>query len=119
MPFGITLRLVSAAALLLIGWIVGSLFPAPPQLTSAFVQRSGQLAERLDIKDINWEALRRRLSPEQFAQMRRSAVDLAAKSGDAIVVEREGEPLEAHVEATAAAAQAAPAAVGFERTLTL
>jgi murein DD-endopeptidase MepM/ murein hydrolase activator NlpD len=119
MLIGIALRVGFAAALLAVGWIVGSVFPAPPQLTSVFVQRGGQLADRLKVEDINWEALRRRLSPEQFTRMSRSAVDLAAKAGDAIVVEREGEPLEGHVDQVAVGAQAAAAPVGFERTLTL
>jgi murein DD-endopeptidase MepM/ murein hydrolase activator NlpD len=118
MRVGFVLRLAFSATLLLVGWIVGNVFPAPPQLTNLFVQRSGQLAGQLNIENIDWQALKQRLSPEQFARMSRSAVDLAAKAGDAIVVEREGEPLEEHVDEIAVAAQAAPA-VGFERMLAL
>ena len=107
------------------GWIAGSIFPAPRAWTQSIVSQADSAREQLNFPDISLEELRAALSPEQFNEMRERATEIAAQTGDVIVVEREGEPLEEHAdrledEADAAAAAAAASEGGpFEASLDL
>jgi murein DD-endopeptidase MepM/ murein hydrolase activator NlpD len=108
------------------GWIVGSLYPAPAAITAPIAQRVPTVAARLGLDEVSIESLRRVLSDEELARIRREASELAARTGEAIVVERNAESEESVAEQIASlqtAPAAAPASASetraFERSLTL
>ncbi len=110
---GFALRAFVALLLLFAGWVGGSIFPAPEQLTSLVVRKSSAVAQ------FDWDKLKAELSPEQWALASREALARASQSGEAIVIERDGAPLDEHMDALAADAAAPPAASGFEQNLSL
>jgi hypothetical protein len=91
---GILYGLVLIAA----GWVVGSIYPAPEQLTAPIKQRTDVWVERVDFSPEGLETLRASLSPEQFTQLRSDAARFAADAGDAILVEHDDGMLEDHMD---------------------
>jgi murein DD-endopeptidase MepM/ murein hydrolase activator NlpD len=115
---GLVLGLVLFAA----GWFCGSIYPAPASLTQPIAQRVPNLAQRLGISEVTLERLSRFLSNEQLARLRHDASELAARAGEAIVVEHSGDAVEMQSEAAIAAPAPAsmPAgAAAFEDHLSL
>lgn len=109
-------------ALLVVGWIVGSAYPAPAQWVSPLRVSAAQAAANIDLSPLGLQELRRRLSREQFAQLTRDATHLAANSGNVLVVEHENTATAEHVEAQAVApAQitAVSSASGWQTSLSL
>ncbi|MDX2276492.1 MAG: M23 family metallopeptidase [Hyphomonadaceae bacterium] len=86
------LRFVLGAAvslsMMFIGWVAGSFYPAPPTITGPVAERAPILAAQLGIDRIDVDSLRAMLSQERFAVLRREASAMAARAGDAIIVER-------------------------------
>lgn len=119
---GFSRGLLWGALFLLIGWIGGSLYPAPDAVTAPIAARMPAIAARLGVDDLNMARLRALLSADQFSRLRREASELAAAAGESIVIEREEGPVEQQADAPAnivtAAAGASGAAV-FEDQLTL
>lgn len=108
------------------GWLGGSLFPAPAAVTEPITSRVPTIAARLGVDDLTIERLQSLMTQEQLARFRREASALAARAGEAIVVDRDPENLQAVMDALptqpspAAAPPAAQAgAVAFEAALSL
>lgn len=109
------------------GWIVGSIFPAPAAITEPIARNAPNLASRLGLDSVSIESLSAMLSEEELAGLRRDASQLAARAGEAIIVERDPEhlaeqiaALPTDVAAASASVSTAPAsAARFETTLTL
>jgi murein DD-endopeptidase MepM/ murein hydrolase activator NlpD len=111
------LRLLIWVAILGAGWIAGSLYPAPAAITAPVAQRLPDLAARLGIDDVTLDQLRRYMTEEQLTELRRDASSLAARAGEAIVVEEASDASVAEqiaslptTEASAVAARAAETA---------
>jgi murein DD-endopeptidase MepM/ murein hydrolase activator NlpD len=101
---GVLYGLVLIAA----GWVLGSIYPAPEQLTAPVKQRTDVWVERIDFSPEGLETLRASLSPEQFSQLSVDAARFASNSGDAILVEHDGGMLEEHMDNLAMDLPAAP-----------
>lgn len=108
------------------GWIIGSIYPAPSAITAPIARNAPNLAARLGISEISIEGLRSVLSEEDLTRIRHEASQLAARTGEAIVVQRDAISAESVAEQIATL-QTAPAAVvtenaaphAFEQTLAL
>jgi murein DD-endopeptidase MepM/ murein hydrolase activator NlpD len=103
------------------GWLVGSLYPAPEQWTSAIRGRAVPLLERMDVSPEGLDRLRAALSPDDFERLGEDAARLAASTGDAIRIERTPEAvLEEHADfALAAPVVTASGYETFENVLRL
>ncbi len=118
--FGFARGLLWAGLFILIGWLGGSLYPAPSAIVAPLADRLPAIAARLGIDDVSMSRLSDMLSADQFARLRREASDLAAAAGESIVIERDEGPVEqqADVPLSAAATSASGLAV-FENALRL
>lgn len=117
------------------GWLGGSLYPAPAAVTAPIAQRVPDLAARLGIDDVTFERLQSYMSEEQLEHLRAEASALAARAGEAVVIERDDDGLRqalATLEDTpivstpisapgapATIAPSAPSPTAFESTLAL
>jgi murein DD-endopeptidase MepM/ murein hydrolase activator NlpD len=106
--------------LIAVGWVIGSLYPAPRALIQPIAARMPAVAERLGLSDLNMARLSELLSPEQLARLRQDASQLAAASGEAIMIERTEGPVEMQSDAMETVVNAAPREQGaFEASLSL
>jgi murein DD-endopeptidase MepM/ murein hydrolase activator NlpD len=104
------------------GWIVGSIYPAPAAITSPIAQRVPSLAARLGLNEVSLESLRGMLSAEELARIRHEASELAARTGEAIVVQRDAESVAEQVatlQTTPINLPVAPGRSAFETSLTV
>ncbi len=110
------------------GWLGGSLYPAPAAVTAPIARHAPDLAARLGIDDISLDRLRAFMSAEQLAHLRQEASTLAARAGEAVVIERDEAALrdalatfeDAPITATPIATNVtAPTISAFEAALTL
>jgi len=114
---------ILGALIAVIAWIIGSVYPAPATITDPITRHAPSLAARLGIDEVSIESLQRLLSEEELTRIRREASELAARTGEAIIVERDAESVAQQI----ASLQTAPAAVRanaaglqvFERTLSI
>ncbi|MBU6372355.1 MAG: peptidoglycan DD-metalloendopeptidase family protein [Alphaproteobacteria bacterium] len=81
--------IVSAAALVAGGWILGSVYPAPTMLTDKVRQEARDLITLARINAQEFRSQKDKLSPEELAQVTDNAAAIAADSGKAVVVERD------------------------------
>jgi murein DD-endopeptidase MepM/ murein hydrolase activator NlpD len=77
--------LLMGAFLAFCGWVMGTFYPAPAALTDFIQQRQVLLAHRLG--EVNLQSLQGVLSPDQLHALQTQASDLAARAGQAILVE--------------------------------
>jgi murein DD-endopeptidase MepM/ murein hydrolase activator NlpD len=110
--------------LLVVGWIGGSLYPAPSSITAPIAQRAPDLAARLGISEVTLDRLSHYMSSEQLLRLRREASALAAAAGDAILIERSEGPVDMQSEQAVGAMPAAATntntgAAAFETELDL
>jgi murein DD-endopeptidase MepM/ murein hydrolase activator NlpD len=106
------------------GWIVGSIIPAPRVITQPIAERIPNVAARFGIEDITVERLSTLMSEQELTSLRREASALAARAGEAIVVERDDENLALVMASLPAASQpaATPLTAGesaFESALSI
>ncbi len=107
------------------GWVVGSVYPAPTALTRPFAEHAPGVAARFGLNEGTLESLRGVLTSEQLDRLRLDARDVAARAGEAIVVERVTDEVALQIAAlpTEAAASASASVVGgnrqFESSLNL
>jgi murein DD-endopeptidase MepM/ murein hydrolase activator NlpD len=105
------------------GWIVGSIYPAPAAVTTPIAQNMPSLASRLGLDEVSFDSLRRVLNEDELSRIRHEASMLAARAGEAIMVERDPEELAAQIaslpQAPAATINSAPAHTAFETSLSL
>lgn len=81
--------IVSAAALVAGGWIIGSVYPAPAIVTDRVRQEARDLISLANINAEQFAALKSKLSAEDLAKATDNAAEIAAQSGKAVVVERD------------------------------
>ncbi len=104
------------------GWIIGSIYPAPAAITTPIAQRVPSLAARLGLNEVSLESLRGMLSEEELARIRTEASSLAARAGEAIVVERDPESVAEQVatlQTTPVNLPVTPGRSAFESSLSL
>ena len=110
------------ALFVLIGWIGGSLYPAPDRVTAPIAERMPAIAARLGVDDLTMARLGDLLSKDQFARLRREATELAAAAGESITIERDDGPVEEQAVVPIGASMSAASAMGaavFEDQLRL
>lgn len=91
------------------GWLLGSFYPAPPQVQALVGRGADDL--RLQAEHIDWGVLLQTLSPEQVEALKTEASKAAAAAGEAILVESVREADYAETETTAMPAIPGTAAV--------
>ncbi len=104
------------------GWIIGSIYPAPAAITTPIAQHAPSLAARLGLDEVSLENLRGMLSEDELARIRTEASSLAARAGEAIVIERDPESVAeqiATLQTTPVSVPAAPGPSAFETSLRL
>jgi murein DD-endopeptidase MepM/ murein hydrolase activator NlpD len=74
--------------LVVFGWLLGSIFPAPGAFTALARERASPILQRLNLSPQGLAELRGRLSPHELQELSRSAALLASSTGDAIPIER-------------------------------
>jgi murein DD-endopeptidase MepM/ murein hydrolase activator NlpD len=104
-----------------LGWVLGSIFPAPGQFTAAARERASPLLERLDLSSEGVARLRQSLSAHELEALSRDAALLASSTGAAIRVERlSTEEVQEYADiAQTEAPPPATADTGFESSLRL
>lgn len=70
------------------GWLIGSVYPAPAAMTRPIAEHAPGVAARFGIDEGTLDSLRGLLTEEQLVRLRRDARDVAARAGEAIIVER-------------------------------
>ncbi len=117
--------LLYGAVLIAAGWLLGSLYPAPQQLTAPIKGRTDELIAQLDLSQEGLAELRRRLTPEQYSALVDDMAEEASRTGDAVIVERDAVALADNVhameamEAASATPEIDPGADAFEASLAL
>lgn len=99
--------LLYGAVLIAAGWFLGSLYPAPEQFTAPIRGQTDQLVARIDLSPEGLAELRRRLTPEQYSTLVDNMAEEAARTGDAVVIERDAVALADNVHAIEAMEAAA------------
>ncbi|ANP47298.1 peptidoglycan DD-metalloendopeptidase family protein [Candidatus Viadribacter manganicus] len=100
---GFAVKGVLGFGLVVAGWLIGSIYPAPAQWLGVVSHRVDPLLSRLDVSSEGLARLRSTLSREDFTQLTRDAAVLAASTGNVILVERNSEHvLDEYAEALAA-----------------
>src|SRR5262245_16867625 len=100
--FGFIRGLLFGAVLIAAGWFVGSIYPAPPELTAPVKKRSDILISQIDFSPQGLAKLRASLSAQEYEKLGQDAARLAASSGNAVIVEHDPEALDEHVDAVEA-----------------
>ncbi len=95
---GVAYGLVLIAA----GWLGGSIYPAPEQITAPIKGRTDELIARVDLSPEALERLQASLSQDEYTQLVEDSSQLAARSGAAVMIERDTEALDSHVDAVEA-----------------
>ena len=115
------LRFILGIAIGFVCWIVGSLYPAPPELLARLHAQA--LAERVqrDLQVVDVRALRGSLGEQRFDAMAQRATTIATAAGSAVAIERsetvDTSEAEAGKPSASLAAGAEPNRGAFEATL--
>ncbi len=86
--FDFLIRVASLAVVAGAGWIGGSIYPAPEQVTRAINAPALEQRAIARLREVDWDALRARLPEEDFAVISQRAVSAATQAGALIEVER-------------------------------
>lgn len=86
--FDFLIRVASLALVAGAGWIGGSIYPAPEQVTRVINAPALEQRALARLREVDWEALRARLPEEDFAAISQRAVGAATEAGALILVER-------------------------------
>lgn len=103
--------LLYGAVLVAAGWFLGSLYPAPEQLTGPVKGRADDLLARVEFNSETFAELRQRLSPDEYSAMVEDMAEEASLAGEAVIIERDALALADNVHAIEAreASAAVPA----------
>ncbi|MES1156566.1 MAG: M23 family metallopeptidase [Alphaproteobacteria bacterium] len=82
-------RIISLIAVGVAGWIIGSVYPAPPELIAKINPEAIEMRARSDLSGLDWHRLQGLVTREQFDRMSQQAQHLAAQAGALITVEHE------------------------------
>ncbi|MES1201508.1 MAG: M23 family metallopeptidase [Pseudomonadota bacterium] len=89
--FTFLLRLALLAAVGVGGWILGSVYPAPPELVARLNPDALRAQAHAQLEHIDLERLHGMMSDEQFNRLSSEASSLAARAGRLITVEHESD----------------------------
>ncbi len=92
--FGFFRGLGIGLVLIGLGWLGGSIYPAPQAITAPIASRVPNLARRLGIDDVTLERLSSFMSRDQLSSLRRDAAAAASAAGEAIMIEAVEGPVE-------------------------
>lgn len=116
--------LILGLAIAFVGWVGGSLYPAPAQLLSALHAQS--IADRLtnDLQNVDIGGLRASLGQQRFDALQQRATQIATQAGNALAIEHQATVDTSEAGATMPVMAPASVANGaantsFERTLSL
>jgi murein DD-endopeptidase MepM/ murein hydrolase activator NlpD len=87
-----------------LGWLGGSIYPAPQAVTGPIASRVPNLARRLGIDDVTLERLSAFMSRDQLSSLRHDATAAASAAGEAIMIEAVVGPVERQADEIGAAA---------------
>ena len=77
-----------------VGWLGGSIWPAPPEWTDAIDRSANDLRARLRLQEVNFDGLRALMPAEKFDAFRAQVSEFAVAAGEVIMVERDSGTLE-------------------------
>lgn len=77
-----------------VGWIGGSIWPAPPEWTDAVNRTANDLRAKVRLANINFDGLRELLPADRFAEIKGQIEQLAVATGDMIQVDHDVGTLE-------------------------
>jgi len=77
-----------------VGWLSGSIWPAPPEWTDGIDRNANDLRARLRLQEVNFDGLRALMSAEKFDAFRAQVNEFAVAAGEVIMVERDRGALE-------------------------
>lgn len=86
--FGFIVRFASLMFVCAMGWVLGSVYPAPPALIERLNPAAFEARATAGIRSLDFEQLRRVLSTERMQKIADAAVEARALAGQVIVVER-------------------------------
>ena len=72
-----------------VGWIGGSIWPAPPEWTDAVNRTANDLRAKVRLANISFDGLRELLPADRFAEIKTQIEDLALAAGDMIEVDHD------------------------------
>lgn len=72
-----------------IGWLGGSIWPAPPEWTDAIDRTANDLRAKFRLENVSFTGLRELISPEQFDDIKTQIEGMAIAKGDVIPVDHE------------------------------
>ena len=78
----------------LVGWVGGSIWPAPPEWTDAVNRTANDLRAKVRLANINFDSLQELLPADRFAEIRGQIEQLAVATGDMIQVDHDVGTLE-------------------------
>ncbi len=73
----------------LVGWIGGSIWPAPPEWTDAVNRTANDLRAKVRLANISFDGLRELLPADRFAEIKGQIEQLAVATGDMIQVDHD------------------------------
>ncbi len=77
-----------------VGWIGGSIWPAPPEWTDAVNRTANDLRAKVRLANISFDGLREMLPADRFAEIKGQIEQLAVATGDMIQVDHDVGTLE-------------------------
>lgn len=77
-----------------LGWIGGSIWPAPPEWTDAIDRSANDLRAKVRLETINFAGLQELLPDETLSRLKSQISDIALAAGEVITVERDNGTLE-------------------------
>ena len=77
-----------------VGWVGGSIWPAPPAWTDSIDRSANDLRARLRLEEVSFAGLRELMPPERFDALRSQINEFAVAAGEVIMVERDSGTLE-------------------------
>ncbi|HVY84505.1 MAG TPA: M23 family metallopeptidase [Caulobacterales bacterium] len=108
--FTFLLRLAVLAAIGVGGWILGSVYPAPPELVERINPEALRARARAELQNVDLDRLRGLMSEEQYTRLSGEASRLAAEAGQLITVEHEMDADSSEAEITPVSMPIAPRA---------
>ena len=78
----------------LVGWVGGSIWPAPPEWTDAIDRSANDLRAKLRLEQVSFAGLRELMPAEKFDALRTQINEFAVAAGEVIMVERDNGTLE-------------------------
>ncbi|HVY90752.1 MAG TPA: M23 family metallopeptidase [Hyphomonadaceae bacterium] len=99
--------IIFAGATGVVGWLAGSIWPAPPQWTDAINHQANDLRAQLRLANVNFDGLQKLMPGDKFAQLQQQVTSMAAQAGEVIQVDHQNSTLEEELDNLALDAKSA------------